>query len=96
VEVTGFRFVVDLNKKSEIHYLVVNHSGAELGGITVWVTLRNPAAKPGLPPFTRFSFRAPDLGPYESREMVSPIEKLPRALALPEWQDLKADIEIGQ
>jgi hypothetical protein len=96
VEVTGFRFVVDLNKKSEIHYLVVNHSAAQLGGITVWVTLRSASAKAGQPPFTRFSFRAPDLGPFESREMVSTIEKLPRTLTLPEWQDLRPDIEIGQ
>src|SRR5262249_47254746 len=51
IEVTGFRMVVDLNKKSEIHYLVVNHSAGELGGLTLWVTLRNVNAKAGQPPF---------------------------------------------
>jgi hypothetical protein len=96
VEVTGFRIVVDFNKKSEIHYLVVNHSPADLSDMTVFVTLRTGSAKPGQPPVCRFSFRAPGLGPFESKEMVSTIEKLPRSVALPEWQDLRAEVQVGQ
>ncbi len=96
VEVTGFRIVVDFSKKSEIHYLVVNHSPADLSDVTVYVTLRAVNAKPGQPPLTRFSFRAPNLGPFESKEMVSPIEKLARNVVIPDWQDLRADVQIGQ
>src|SRR5579875_3412727 len=96
IEVTGFRIVVDLNKKSEIHYLVVNHSSAPLSDMTVYVTLRTAEAKPGQPPLSRFSFRAPALGPFESREMTSPIEKLAHPAALPDWQDLRADVQVGQ
>jgi hypothetical protein len=96
VEVTGFRIVVDFNKKSEIHYLVVNHSSAELDGVTVFVTLWNANSKPGQPPLCRFSFRASGLGPFESKEMTSSIEKLSRSVALPEWQDLRADVQIGR
>lgn len=96
VEVTGFRFVVDFNKKSEIHYLVVNHSAAELSDMTVFVTLHAADAKPGQPPLCRFSFRAPGLAAFESKEMTSPIEKLTRAVVLPDWQDLRADVQIGQ
>lgn len=96
IEVTGFRFVVDFNSKSEIHYLVVNHSPVQLGAVTVYVTLRGGDSKPGQPPVARFSFRAPDLGAYASREMTSPIEKIARSVSLPEWQDLRADVEIGE
>jgi hypothetical protein len=96
VEVTGFRFVVDLNRRSEVHYLVVNHSGATLNGVNVFVTLRTSGSKPGQPPLCRFSFRAPDMEPFESKEMTSSIDKLTRSVAVPDWQDLRADVEIGQ
>ncbi len=96
VEVTGFRIVVDFNKKSEIHYLVVNHSAADLSDMTLYVTLRNANAKPGQPPVARFSFRAPGLGPFESKEMSSAIEKLTRSVSLPDWQDLRAEVQIAQ
>ena len=96
VEVTGFRFVVDLNRKSEIHYLVVNHSAAPLTGVNVFVTLRLPGGKTGQPPLARFSFRAPELMPFESKEMTSSIDRLTRTVALPDWQDVRADIEIAQ
>lgn len=96
IEVTGFRFIVDLNKKSEIHYLVVNHSPAALTDMTIYVTLRSADAKPGQPPVCRFSFRAPTLAPFESKEMTSPIEKLTRPVALPEWQDLRSDVQVAQ
>jgi hypothetical protein len=96
IEVTGFRFVMDLNKKSEIHYLVVNHSGAELSDINVYVTVHAANAKPGQPPLCRFSFRSTGLGPFESKEMISPIEKLARPVALPDWHDLRADVQIAQ
>jgi hypothetical protein len=64
--------------------------------MTVYVTLRTADDTPGQPPLSRFSFAAPNLGPYQSKEMISSIEKMNRPVALPEWQDLRADLEIGQ
>ena len=96
IEVTGLRIVVDPAKKSEIQYLVVNHTPARFSGVTVYVTLRAADARPGQPPLCRFSFAAPNLGPFQSKEMSSSIEKMNRPEALPGWQDLRADIEIGQ
>jgi hypothetical protein len=95
IEVTGFRIVLDFNKKSEIHYLVVNHSAAPVSDVTVYVTLRTDDARAGQPPLCRFSFRAPSLGPFESKEMTSSIEKLTRSVTLPDWQDLHADVQIA-
>jgi hypothetical protein len=96
IEVTGFRIVADPSKTPEIHYLVVNHTPARVSNMTVYVTLRTADDKAGQPPLSRFSFAAPNLGPFQSKEMVSFIEKMNRPVSLPEWQDLRADIEIGQ
>ncbi len=92
IEVTGFRFVGE--NKPEVRYLVVNHSAAELGAVTVYVTLRSSAAKSGQLPLYRFSFRAPALGPFESKEMAATLDKPARSGA--DWQSLHADIELGQ
>jgi len=96
IEVTGFRIVTDPSKKPEIHYLVVNHTPVRVSNMTVYVTLRTADDKPGQAPLSRFSFAAPNLGPYQSKEMISSIEKMNRPVELPEWQDLRADLEIGQ
>lgn len=92
VEVTGLRFVGD--KKPEVHYLVVNHSPAGLSAVTVYVTIRSSIAKPGQPPLYHFSFRAPALGPFESKEMVASVDKLVHPTG--DWQNLHADVELGQ
>jgi hypothetical protein len=96
VEVTGIRFSTDASKKPEVHYIVVNHSSTGLEDATVYVTLRASGAKPGQPPLSKFSFHAPNLGPLEAKEMTSPIDKLPRPGSVPEWQELRADVELGQ
>jgi hypothetical protein len=97
VEVTGFRIVTssaDVNKKAEVQYLVVNHSDADISDANVFITLRS--AKPGQAPLCRFSFKIPSLGPFEAKEMSSPIEKSPRSLSLPDWQDVRAEVQISQ
>jgi hypothetical protein len=94
IEVTGYRIVIDENKKSEVQYLVVNHSSADISDANIFVTLHS--VKPGQPPVCRFSFKVPSLAPFESKEMSSPIEKATRAVSLPDWQDLRADVQISQ
>jgi hypothetical protein len=93
IEVTGFRIVVDADKKSEVQYLVVNHSDADISDVNIFITLRS--VKTGQPPVCRFSFKVPSLAPFESKEMSSPIEKT-RTVSLPDWQDLRADVQISQ
>ena len=93
VEVTGVRFVTDLpGHAPEIHYLVVNHGNVPLLGVTVHVTLHTSADAP----LTQFAFRAPKLGPYESKEMVSSIERFDRSVSLPDWRDLRADVQLSR
>jgi NTP pyrophosphatase (non-canonical NTP hydrolase) len=80
--------------RSEIRYNVVNHSAAELGDLTLHVLLRATTAQESQPPVSRFSFKLPSLGPYESREMVSVVEKINRVYEIPDWRNLKAEFQI--
>ncbi|MBZ5633461.1 MAG: hypothetical protein LAO55_10080 [Acidobacteriia bacterium] len=93
VEVTGIRFM-EVNKKPQIQYLVVNHSSAPLGSVMVYVTLRAANAKSGQPPIARLTFRSPALAAFEAKEMFSSIERTIGPLELPDWQDLHADVEV--
>ncbi|MEQ1948821.1 MAG: hypothetical protein ABL995_16645 [Bryobacteraceae bacterium] len=94
VEVTGFRVLMEPSKKSEIQYLVVNHSGQKFADAVVYVTLFAANAKPGDTPLCKFNFLAPDLGPYQSREMSSSIERVNRPVTVPDWQNLRAEVEV--
>jgi hypothetical protein len=96
VEVTGFRLVTEPGKSPEIHYLVVNHSGAALLNATVTVTLHAADATADQAPISRFSFKVPELGGYRSKDMISPVDKLGKASDMPNWQDLRADVEIAR
>jgi hypothetical protein len=96
IEVTGIRMITDPSRKEEVQYLVVNHSPARFSDGSVYVTVRAADARPGQPPLFRFSFAAPNLGPFEAKEMVSAVEKTSRAASLPDWQNLRVQIEIGQ
>jgi hypothetical protein len=93
VEVTGVRFM-EVNKKPQIHYLVVNHSNAPLSSMTVYVTLRATTEKPGQAPIARLTFRSPTLAAFEAKEMFSSIERASVPVDLPDWQDLRADVEV--
>jgi len=96
IEVTGLRIVMDPAGKQQVEYLVVNHSSARFPDATIYVTVRAADARVGQAPLCRFSFAAPDLGPFEAKEMTSAIEKTNRTGNLPDWQDLRAEIEIGK
>ncbi len=95
MEVTGFRIVVDPTRKTEIHYIVVNHSGVRFPDAKVSVTLYSTDARVGQPPLCHFSFAVPNLGPFEAKEMVSSLESSPAGNP-PEWRDLRAEVSIGQ
>jgi hypothetical protein len=96
IEVTGFRIQMDPSKKSEIQYLVVNHTPARFSGVTVYVTLYTADAKAGQPPLCKFQFMAPNLAPFQAKDMTSAIERVTRPVSLPDWQDLRATVEIGE
>jgi hypothetical protein len=100
IEVTGLRIVPTpegkADKAPEIQYLVVNHGSTAFPDSTIFVTLWPADAKPGEAPLTRFSFAAEGLGAYQAKEMHATIERMNRPVELPEWEDLRVEVEIAQ
>ncbi len=94
VEITGFRLSEDARRRAAIQFVVVNHSGADLSGLEAEVQLTAVSPKGDRQPVGRFSFRAPKLGPYESRELKAPLETNLRVYELPDWQFLRAEFRI--
>ena len=94
LEVTGFRIQIDPEKKSQIQYLVVNHTPQRVTGVNLNVTLYAADAKAGQPPLCSFQFAAPSLGPFQAKDMTSAIETTARTVTVPDWQALRASVEI--
>ena len=94
IEIAGLRVTEDVKQKAQIKYLVVNHSGAELGDLTLAITLKPFTAKPEDKPVAAFSVKVASLRPYESRELETSVKTALRAYELPDWQFLRAEFEI--
>jgi hypothetical protein len=94
LEVTGFRIQMDPAKKVEIQYLVVNHTALRVSGVNVKVTLYAADAKAGQPALCSFQFAAPNLGPFQAKDMTSAIDPQTPPPHVPDWQDLRASVEI--
>lgn len=94
LEVTGLRLTEDSQKKMQVQFLVVNHSPAPLTDIAATVTLRPSTSRPGGGVVGVFAFRIPELGPYQSRDMKAPLEAKMRVYELPDWQFMRADLQL--
>jgi hypothetical protein len=95
IEVSGLRLVEDKSKKSEVVFLVVNHSQAPLTDLSGTVTLRPSTAKRGDEIVGIFAFQHVSLGPAESRELRAPLKTTLRPYELPDWQFLRTEISIS-
>ena len=94
IEIAGMRVTEDLKQKAQIKFLVVNHSGAELGDLTLAITLKPSTAKPEDKPVAVFTVKVASLRPYEARELETSVKSELRAYELPDWQFLRAEFEI--
>ncbi|MGH9667087.1 MAG: hypothetical protein ACRD9L_21895 [Bryobacteraceae bacterium] len=94
LEVTGFRVGVDLTDKTVIQYIVVNHSSADLSGATVNVSLKGARGHFQRSPLVAFSFRLPAIGPLESREMTTVLDRPLKTAEIPDWQTLRPEIQV--
>ncbi len=94
LELTGLRLTEDKRQKAYLQFVVVNHSGADLGEVGAKVELRSTKAGPADPPVGTFAFKT-SLGPYEAKDVKAPIETKLRVYELPDWQFLRTEI-IGQ
>jgi hypothetical protein len=95
IEVAGVRFVEDPKHKNqtEVHFLLINHSDAEIddlgGNVTVWgATRKSEEDAQGT-----FTFKA-DLKPMESKELTEPLNTKLKIYELPDWQNVTTDVQI--
>lgn len=94
VEIAGLRVTEDAKQKAQIKFLVVNHSGAELGDMALAIVLKPYTAKPEDKPVASFAVKVASLRPYEARELETSVKSDLRAYELPDWQFLRAEFEI--
>lgn len=94
VEVSGLRIGVDVLHRSQLQYVVVNHSGVQLSGLVlhIKVTSTAPANKGVL---FQVSAVVPSLGPNESKEIRTDIEGQLQSKPIPDWQYLKTEVQVS-
>lgn len=94
IEVTGFRVTEDARKNVQVKYVLVNHSGAEIGDLGLELKLRPATARPEDEPIASFAVKVPVLAPYEAKDLLANAKTRLRAYELPDWQFLRAEFEI--
>ena len=90
LELIGFRLTEDDKQKPFVQFVVVNHSGADLGQLSLKGDLKGIANR-GMQTVGSFEFTTP-LNAYESKEVKVPLETKLRVYELPDWQFLRAEI----
>ncbi|MDP8982678.1 MAG: hypothetical protein M3O35_19030 [Acidobacteriota bacterium] len=93
IEVTALRVVADLNHHSRLHYIVVNHSAADLSDVALKIGVRS--ANDTSKTLFRVSAVVPSLGPFASKEITVDLDSQIRASEIPEWELLRADVQAG-
>ena len=91
VEVTGVRASDDGKTKSDIRYVVVNHSQSDLPPFVLSVKLH---PRRGNTTLASFSATMPGLAASESRELRATVARDPHSFDLPEWRDLRVESHV--
>jgi hypothetical protein len=94
IELVGLRLTQNAAKKTEVKFLLVNHSGAEIGNLSGTVNLMARTAKEGEAPVGTFAFSVPSIGPYEAKEETAVVDTRLRVYELPDWQNLDPQIQF--
>ncbi len=94
VEVAGLRLTQNKAKKTEIRFLLVNHSGGDIQDLAGNISLRARTSKQDEEPIGVCSFKLASLGPYESKDMAAVLNTKLKVYELPDWQNLQAQLKI--
>jgi hypothetical protein len=94
IEVTGVRFLQDAKKKTEVRFLVVNHSPDEIADLGGTVNIWGRTQKSEEEAVGSFAFKLPSIGPYQSKEMAATVDTKLRVYELPDWQNVTADLQL--
>ena len=90
LELIGFRLTEDEKEKPFVEFVVINHSGADLGDIGLKADLKAITAHDQQTVGT-FEFKT-SLNAYESKDVKVPLATKLRVYELPDWQFLRAEI----
>ena len=95
IEVTGLRVVADLNHRSQVQYIVVNHSASQISDMTIRIAVRSSTDPAGTAPLFTVSAVVPSLGPHQSKEIRTDLDSQLRSSAIPDWEYLRTDVQVG-
>jgi|GEM_PF-1184027 len=90
VEITGLRLLEDSAQKAWLQFVIVNHSGGDLGELSGKLNLKAVTSQ-NQEPVGVCSFKVP-LGPYEAKDVKVQVETKLRVYELPDWQFLRVEI----
>jgi hypothetical protein len=93
IEVTGVRFVQDAKKKTQVKFVVINHSEADISGLSGNVTVWGRTRKSEEDAQGTFSFST-NLAPFESKELTVPLNSKLKIYELGDWQNITTDVQI--
>lgn len=91
IEVTGIRLRMPKPGQAEVQALVVNHSAAEIAGMSIDVAL---FAKGTNKEIAVFPLKVKSLSPFGSVELAAKTKTEVSAIDLPDWQFLEARVVI--
>jgi hypothetical protein len=92
IEISGVRFISEKNKPM-VKFVVTNHSGADIPGLTANVTIWGRTQKSEEEAAGTFSFKT-DLGPFQTRELTAPLTTKLEMVELPDWQNVSTDTQV--
>jgi len=94
LEVTGVRIMEDTKQHAEAHFLVVNHSTADLPDLELQVAISTTTAKAGDDPLAVVTVKTGAIPANGSKDVSAPLKTKLRAYEMPDWQFLKASFSI--
>jgi hypothetical protein len=92
IEVSGVRFIEE-KKKPVVRFVVTNHSGADIAGLTGNVTIWARTQKSEEEAAGTFTFTT-SLGPWETKDLTAPLTTKLAMIELPDWQNTTTDVQI--
>jgi hypothetical protein len=93
IEIAGVRFTGDKNQ-TYAKFLLINHSEAEIANLAANVTVWGRTQRSEEDAVGTISFRIPDIGANESKEVTAPLTTKLKIYELPDWQNITAEVQI--
>lgn len=94
IEVAGVRFLQDPKKRTEVRFVLVNHSPDDITDLAGTVTIWGRTQKSDEEAVGTFAFKVPRIAAWESKEMSAVVDTALRVYELPDWQNITAEVQL--